>query len=482
MRADLGWRLDPSIAFLNHGSFGACPDAVLAVAARLARPTGARAGAFLQRELEGHLADARAAVGGFLGADPDGLAFVPNATTGVNAVLRSLPVRARRRAADDRSRIQRDARRRMQAAARRDGCPGRRSPRSPSRSAIPRTSSTRCWRPSRRGRGSPSISHVTSPTGARPADRAHRPAELDAAGHRHARRWRPRAGHGPARPRRARRRRTGRATATSGCAARRARRSSGSARIGASGSTRSIVSHGANDPRRDRPRFRLEFDWTGTADPTAGLALPAAIDWMARLGPAAGRRSWPRTARSRSRHGTVSRTRSASTPPAPDAMIGSMAALPLPGLVDRSTRRPRSIEALFDDDGSRCPSAPGRSVARDATPGASPARAAAPVRPALQRRGDFERLAAVLPETPGARRLRPASPLSPVFWSPAATPLTVSWTSRRSIGRAPGRPRAAREAGAAAGPGAPTASRRTGCAARSTAGGRARRRAGGRVR
>jgi len=50
-----------------------------------------------------------------------------------------------------------------------------------------------------------------------------------------------------------------------------------------------VISHGANDPRTDRPRFRLEFDWTGTADPSAALALPAAIDWMAGQDPG----GWP---------------------------------------------------------------------------------------------------------------------------------------------------------------------------------------------
>ena len=45
---------------------------------------------FLVRELPGLLADARAALGGFVGADADDLAFVPNATAGVNAVVRSL--------------------------------------------------------------------------------------------------------------------------------------------------------------------------------------------------------------------------------------------------------------------------------------------------------------------------------------------------------------------------------------------------------
>src|SRR5207249_11859699 len=45
---------------------------------------------FLHRELEGRLAAARAALGAFVGADPDDLAFVSNATTGVNTVLQSL--------------------------------------------------------------------------------------------------------------------------------------------------------------------------------------------------------------------------------------------------------------------------------------------------------------------------------------------------------------------------------------------------------
>ena len=49
------------------------------------------------------------------------------------------------------------------------------------------------------------------------------------------------------------------------------------------------MSHGANATRTDRPRFRLEFDWVGTGDPTPALTLPAAIDWMARLEPG----GWP---------------------------------------------------------------------------------------------------------------------------------------------------------------------------------------------
>src|SRR6185295_838133 len=84
------WQLDPSVAFLNHGSFGACPRAVLDAQDAWRARLEAEPVRFMNIELEPGLDVARAAVGAFVGCDPDDVAFVPNATTGVNTVVRSL--------------------------------------------------------------------------------------------------------------------------------------------------------------------------------------------------------------------------------------------------------------------------------------------------------------------------------------------------------------------------------------------------------
>src|SRR5881628_1329604 len=84
------WTLDSGVVFLNHGSFGACPKPVLDYQRRLREELEREPVRFLSRELQARLDAARAALGAFIGADPDDLAFVSNATTGVNTVLRSL--------------------------------------------------------------------------------------------------------------------------------------------------------------------------------------------------------------------------------------------------------------------------------------------------------------------------------------------------------------------------------------------------------
>ncbi|MFI5198230.1 MAG: aminotransferase class V-fold PLP-dependent enzyme [Thermoanaerobaculia bacterium] len=87
--ADL-WALDPAVDYLNHGSFGACPKAILDKQSELRARLEKEPMDFLVRALPGLLAEARAALGAFVGADGDDLALVSNATAGVNAVLRSL--------------------------------------------------------------------------------------------------------------------------------------------------------------------------------------------------------------------------------------------------------------------------------------------------------------------------------------------------------------------------------------------------------
>ncbi|MBL6976247.1 MAG: aminotransferase class V-fold PLP-dependent enzyme [Deltaproteobacteria bacterium] len=84
------WNLDPAVTFLNHGSFGACPTPVLRAQQALRERMEREPVRFFVRELEESAFRAREALGAFIGADPEDLAFVPNATAGVNAVLRSL--------------------------------------------------------------------------------------------------------------------------------------------------------------------------------------------------------------------------------------------------------------------------------------------------------------------------------------------------------------------------------------------------------
>ena len=88
------WRLDPDFLTVNHGSFGATPISVLDAQADWRRRMEAQPTRFMALILPDALAVAKARLGTFLGADPAGLAFVDNATSGCNAVLRSLRLRA----------------------------------------------------------------------------------------------------------------------------------------------------------------------------------------------------------------------------------------------------------------------------------------------------------------------------------------------------------------------------------------------------
>lgn len=86
------WPLDPSITFLNHGSFGSCPRPVLDFQHAMQRHIERQPVQFFVRELEELLDRARGELAHFLGAQTEDLVPVPNATAGVNTVLRSLPL------------------------------------------------------------------------------------------------------------------------------------------------------------------------------------------------------------------------------------------------------------------------------------------------------------------------------------------------------------------------------------------------------
>ncbi len=352
MRSDLGWRLDPAVTFLNHGSYGACPVPVLAAQRALRDRMEAEPVRFLAGDLRGLLDAARLEVAAFLGADPDGLAFVPNATTGVNTILQSLRFEPGDELLTNDHEYNATINA-MRAAARRDGAqvvvaqipfpiadPG--AALEGILAAV--TARTRLVL----------ASQVTSPTALvlpvaelvaeldrrgidTLVDGAHAPGmvplDLEALGAAY---WTGN-GHkwlcGP----------------------------KGSAVLWVRADRRErihplVVSHGANDPLTDRSRFRAEFDWTGTADPTACLALPAAIDWMAASAPDGG--GWPAIMAANHTLLLAGRDRIAEAlgvaPSAPDSMLGSMAALPVPGLGDDAAAEDLE-RRLATEDGIQVP-------------------------------------------------------------------------------------------------------------------------------
>ena len=320
------WLLDPDVVFLNHGSFGACPQPVLdyqqAMRARLERQPVQ----FFVRDLEDLLDEARAALGAFLGAPAQDLAWVPNATTGVNAVLRSLALEP----GDELLVIDHEynaCRNTLDFVAARAGARVVVVP-LPFPIADPETAVAAILaRVSDRTRLA-LIDHVTSQTGlvlpiarivAALRDRgvetlvdgAHAPGmlPLDLSG-------------------------LGAAWYTGNCHKWLcAPKGAGFlyVRPDLQSTVRPVtISHGANATRRDRSRFLLEFDWTGTGDPTAILAVPEALRFMGGL--LAG--GWPALREHNRTLVLEGRDMLCASlgiePPCPDDMIGSLSSLPLP--------------------------------------------------------------------------------------------------------------------------------------------------------
>ena len=88
------WALDPNYVTVNHGSYGATPKIVLAAQDDWRRQLEAQPSRFMRQVLPGALRHAAARLAAFIGGAAENLAFVENATAGCNAVLRSLELRA----------------------------------------------------------------------------------------------------------------------------------------------------------------------------------------------------------------------------------------------------------------------------------------------------------------------------------------------------------------------------------------------------
>jgi isopenicillin-N epimerase len=360
------WALDPAVTFLNHGSYGACPKAVLEHQAALRAELEAEPVLFLGRNLEARLDAARARLAAFLGANPDDLAFVTNATGGVNAVLRSLSF-----APGDEVLTTDHAyaacKNTLDYVAGRGGVKVNvavvpfplTSPDEVVAAVLAKaTPKTRLAL----------LDHITSPTAlvlpiarlvselaARGIDAlvdgAHGPGmvplDLNALG----------------------------AAYYTGNCHKWLCTPKGSAFLWVRRDRQVAVhpltiSHGHTGEREGRTRFRLEFDWMGTSDPTAWLTVPMAIDYLGALLPG----GWPALmARNRALalEGRALLCAAAGTPPVcPEEMVGSIASVRLADspLKKPAWRQPDPLQPrLFGEWGievpiMRWPAAPKRLI------------------------------------------------------------------------------------------------------------------------
>ena len=340
------WALDPTVTFLNHGSFGACLRAILEVQRGWRDKLEFQPVKFLARDLEDLLDWARSEVGGFVGADADDLALMVNATAGLSTVLRSVSLER-----GDEILITDHVYNSAANAARfASATTGARIVLA--RVPFPIQSSNQAF-DAIMAAVTPKtklavIEHVTSPTALVlpieqlvPAfaergidvlvDGAHGPGMFPL----HLRDLQPAYYVGALHKW---------VCAPKGTAFLYVRRDR------QSGVKPLAISSGSSDPRTDRSRFRLEFDWTGTFDPSAWLTIPAAIDGLGEMLPG----GWP--ALIENNHRLILKTRLMlaeafhGLPPAPDEMIGTMATLKLPGGPwprDEVTRRISMIDAAM---------------------------------------------------------------------------------------------------------------------------------------
>jgi isopenicillin-N epimerase len=88
-----GFLLDPDVAYFNHGGYGACTVGIFDEYQRLAREIETQPTDFFSRRFDGAIYESRSALASFVGARADDLVFAPNATSALNAVIRSLRIR-----------------------------------------------------------------------------------------------------------------------------------------------------------------------------------------------------------------------------------------------------------------------------------------------------------------------------------------------------------------------------------------------------
>ena len=339
------WLLEDGLAFLNHGSFGACPRVVMDEQSRLRAEMERNPVRFLWREIGDRLDAARAELARFIGADAEELAFVANATTAVNSVLRSFELQP-----GDEILVTDhgyNACNNVAAeCARRSGAKVI-TARIPLPIAGPEQAVTAIVAAVTPRTRLVLVDHVTSPTAlvlpvaeivreleprgiAVFVDGAHAPGMLPLdlrtlrpsfyTGNLHKWVCAPR-GAGFIFVRRDRQ----------------------------AGVHPAVISHGYNTPRAGRSLFHDEFDWQGTLDVTAWLTVPAAIRSCARLLPG----GWPALMQRNHDLAVAARRllceRIGVEPPCPETMLGSMATLPLPAaLQEKNSGEPRAVIARFD--------------------------------------------------------------------------------------------------------------------------------------
>jgi isopenicillin-N epimerase len=348
------WLLAPGTVFLNHGSFGACPEPVLELQSELRRQMEAEPIQFLWRRYEERLDPVRAEAARFLGAQARDLAFVTNATTGVNAVVRSVKLRR----GDELLTTNQDynaCHNVVAEAARRAGAKLV-TARVPFPLASPDELVEAVLGAVTRHTRLALLDHITSNTAlivpvarlireleARGVDTlvdgAHAPgmaalnlSQLSPAyytGNLH--KW---------------------VCAPKGAAFLWVRRDKQASVQPA------VISHGNNSPRPGHSAFQDRFDWAGTFDPSAWLCVGEAIRWMERLFPG----GWPAIREANHELAVNARRllcqRLSVEPPCPEDMLGAMATLPLP---ERFQGRPqkRKCEAeqlrLYDKFGIEVP-------------------------------------------------------------------------------------------------------------------------------